>query len=309
MELSKIIHVEAEDPVLQFNADIFFTAASYESRAITIAERVDGKVGRKIALAYKELNREFSRQKNDRYFKDAGYEYVSCSASEAPDFHNLIHPLKGRQLNVLLDISCMTHKWYMGLLKYLHTGLHGIDIMNLRVVYLPAEYSDSSNEGKIKRMDSTCTERNNKKDHRKTALLLGISQDGLNVSKIIEKYQPDSLYLFYSDPAPDKRVIEKTLVNNHMLIDTIAIRNLIPYPISNGQQIYQQLSDLALMLRLTHRLVLVPRGPKIFSLVAMALQLSYPDIEVCYPEIRYKRLADRKPSEKPVIMDLVFENE
>jgi len=308
MELGRIVHVETDNIISGFSPDIFIAASGYESRATAIAEMLKDVPARKIVLSYKELNRDLNRPQNDLFFKKAGFQSFTFSGQEIPDFKAVFGQINTRRLNILLDISCMTRRWYHSLLQYLHTSMAGLDKLQLRVVYIPSEFVDSKNQGKFKKMATLCPERNGK-DSRKIALLLGISQDEIDSARIVEHFSPENLYLLYSDPAPDKRITEKTFVNNHELISSISIRNLIAYPIDNGQKIYQLLSDLALMLRLDHKLVVVPQGPKIFSLVAMALQLSYPDIDVCYPVIKYKKVIDRKPFGKPIVLDLKFENE
>ncbi len=309
MELAKIEHIETDDPLQNFTPEIFITASGYETRATAIAQKIDDRVNRKIALSYEEFSREHARLHNDLYFKNNQYEIIRYSSSESPDYHNVIKNIDKDQVNILFDISCMTKRWYHSFFQYLHSALHGTNRIHLRIVYFPSEFSEISNEGKFKGMTSAYNEKYTPRENKKTALFLGISQDSLCASKIIDFYKPDDLFLFYSDPATDKRFIEKVFINNHQLIESIAIRNLLSYPINNGRKIFQMLADQALLLRLDHRIVIVPQGPKIFALVSMALQLSYPDIQICYPDVRYKKVADRKPAGKPVILDLIFENE
>lgn len=309
MELSVISHVETANPLLGFEPDLFISASSFESRATVIARMLGESPARKVVFAYRENTKEFSRPENDRYFTENKFSIFTYSQSDIPDFHPVIGSPEKRNLKILIDISCMPRRWYHGLFSYLHSGIHGMDKVELRVLYIPSEFDSHPRDSRIKTMDSVCIDRGTITDGKKTALFLGLSQDPLNAIRVVEQIKPDSLYLFYSDPASDKRYIEKVFINNHPLIDSISIRNLIAYPGNNGQQIYQLLSDLALMLRLDHRLIAVPNGPKIFGLVTMALQMSYPDIQICNPDIRYKKLTDKKACGVPVALDLVFESE
>ena len=117
------------------------------------------------------------------------------------------------------------------------------------------------------------------------------------------------LFLFYADPPVDKQFVEKVFVNNHALINSIPIRNLIAYPIRNGQITYQILIDTILPLRNEYTVVLVPQGPKFFSVVAMLVHLGYPDIHISYPKFKKAPFVDRHPYDKPVGLEIHFERE
>ena len=121
--------------------------------------------------------------------------------------------------------------------------------------------------------------------------------------------KPDLVYLYYADPPAEKRFVEKVFVNNHKLIHEAPIRNLIAYPIRNGQAIYQSLINTILPLRNEYSIVLIPHGPKIFSIVSMLVHLGYPDIRISYPHFKKQVAANRLPKDKAVVLDILFEGE
>ena len=147
------------------------------------------------------------------------------------------------------------------------------------------------------------------KNKKKTALILGLGHEKNISDSIYKKVNPDLLYLFYSDPAADKKFVEEVFVNNHALINSIAIRNLVPYPIHNGQMIYQTLIDTVLPLRNEYSVIMVPNGPKFFSVVAQLVHLGYPDIQLAYPKYKKPPVVDQYPSDEPVALDVLFEGE
>ena len=81
------------------------------------------------------------------------------------------------------------------------------------------------------------------------------------------------------------------------------------YPIRNGQVIYQSLVDTILPLRHEYSIILIPQGPKIFSVVSMLIHMVYPDIRISYPLIKNPPAADRLPMDAPVVLDILFEGE
>ncbi len=106
-----------------------------------------------------------------------------------------------------------------------------------------------------------------------------------------------------------KRFVEKIFVNNHKLINEAPIRNLVAYPIRNGQAIYHSLINTILPLRNEYSIVLIPQGPKIFSVVSMLVHMGYPDIRISYPRFKKPSTADREPKDEPVALDILFEGE
>jgi hypothetical protein len=64
-----------------------------------------------------------------------------------------------------------------------------------------------------------------------------------------------------------------------------------------------------LPLRNEYSIVLIPHGPKIFSMVSMLVYLGYPDIRISYPSFKKHIIADRLPMDEPVVLDILFESE
>lgn len=121
--------------------------------------------------------------------------------------------------------------------------------------------------------------------------------------------KPDLLFLFYADPPAEKHFVEKVFVNNHSVINQTPIRNLIAYPINNGQTIYQELIDVILPLRRDYDISIIPQGPKVFSMACILLQMGYPDTALSYPVFKKAQVQDRLPCGAPVVLDILFEAE
>ncbi|MEZ5071728.1 MAG: hypothetical protein R2751_12370 [Bacteroidales bacterium] len=81
----------------------------------------------------------------------------------------------------------------------------------------------------------------------------------------------------------------------------------MPYPLRNREAIYQSLIRTLLPLRNEYQVVLVPQGPKIFSLAAMLVHLTYPDVQISYPVFKRNLAVERHGSGEPVVLDVLFE--
>jgi hypothetical protein len=172
-----------------------------------------------------------------------------------------------------------------------------------------AGYSDAEQSRKVKSVREFFQDQSGYSHQGRTALILGLGHEKYVCEGIYNAIKPDLVYLFYADPPVDKQFVDKVFVNNHSLINSTPIRNLISYPIRNGYAIYQSLINTILPLRNEYTIVLVPHGPKIFSLVAMLVHLGYPDAVISYPVFKKPPAVDRIPSGDPVLLDIIFVSE
>jgi hypothetical protein len=307
MELSAIAHIEP-DKLIDFEADLFITTLGFESRCTSIARRLEGKSCRKLALSQPDHHRVFSFEKNQNYFQNHGFEILPVS-TDVPDIASILKEVQGEQLNIIFDCTSMSQRWYYEFFRWFSDNQDDYSNVNLRFTYTMAGYVEPGHARKIRRIQDFLRVEDASRKKKKKALILGLGHER-NVSEdIFRMVKPDLLYLLYADPPADKQFVEKVFVNNHALIETTSIRNLIAYPISNGQMIYQSLIDIILPIRDDYCIVLIPEGPKIFSVASMLIHLGYPDTIISYPVFRKSQVLDRKPTGDPVILDVHFEGE
>lgn len=307
MELSVIQYVNP-GKLLDFEADIFITALGYETRCTIVARLIEGKDCTKIALSNSSHFKEYQYEKNLDYFKEWNYNILSVETG-GPDMGIILEQIKGDNIKIIIDCTSMSQRWIYEFFRWFSDEQVEFKLANLRIVYTPANYVDPGPAQKVKRIKEFLKTEDRTGKKKKKALILGLGHEENVCETIYKLVKPDLLYLFYADPAVDKQFVEKVFVNNHALTNVTPIRNLIAYPIRNGQLIYQNLIDTILPLRNEYSIILVPQGPKIFSVVSMLVHLGYPDTLISYPVIKKKPVVDRKPCGEPVVLDVHFEGE
>jgi hypothetical protein len=307
MEISTIIHTDP-DALRNFNADIFITTLGFEARCTNIARLYEDHACRKIALSRTDHLKEHSYKKNKEYYLSNGFEIIAIE-KEVPDVGALLTEHRNEQIDILLDCTSMSPRWYYEFFSWFSECQDLFEKARIRIAYTMAAFSDSHQSRKVKGVKEFLEAHENSTEIGKTALILGLGHEKHVGQEIFNKIKPDLLYLFYADPPVEKQFVEQVFVNNHSLIDTTPIRNLISYPIRNGQVIYERLIDTILPLRNKYTILLIPHGPKIFSLVAMLVHLRYPDIVISYPIFKRPPTQDRIPSGEPVILDILLEGE
>ncbi|HKK61095.1 MAG TPA: hypothetical protein VJ951_00965 [Bacteroidales bacterium] len=307
MELTDVIHATDQD-LNSFKADIFIAATGYEKRSTRIPELYTNSDAEKIVISSLEYKNDLSRKENDLYFKKCGFRFVNASMLKAPDFKLIL----GEQINdgvkILIDITSMPGIWYHSFFNYVLQQRLSKHI-EIRATYVPSAFQPPSRPGKkiqLKESPKIIDQNIRKKKDKNTALIMGLGSEKSICNKIYEIIQPDLTHLLYADPATDVKYVEKVLVNNHTVISKTPIRNLNSYPLYNSKMIYDFLIDLIMPLRLDMQVIIVPMGPKIFTLMAVLIQLSYPDIEVHYPQYKLKPLRDRNGTGYPMMVDLLF---
>lgn len=307
MELSAINHIEPEN-LTDFEADIFITTLGFESRCTTTARLMENKSCRKIALSRTDHIKDYSFNENKAYYSEQEYEIIPVD-TKVPDFGSILQNIPKGSINILLDCTSMSQRWYYELFSWLSESLDDYTSATLRFVYSMATYADSGPARKIKKIREIQRRdvRFNKKE--KKVLILGLGHEENICETIYKMVKPDLLYLYYADPPVDKQFVEKVFVNNHALIALTPIRNLIAYPIRNGQTIYQSLTNTILPLRDDYSILLIPQGPKIFSVVSMLVHLGYPDTQISYPVFKKPPAVDRLSCGEAVVLDIFFEGE
>lgn len=308
MEISSIRHIEPAS-LIDFQANLFITTLSHESRCTTISRRVENLVCKKIALCKcdDEVLKEFAYEENLNYFDQSGFDLVKLGKG-LPDVGQILGDLEGEEVKILFDCTSMSQLWYHEFFRWIGESQDRFSKLTIRFTYTLTAYVDEGPPKKVKKISEFVQgeSRNNK---QKKALILGLGHESRVSEAIYKKVKPDLLFLYYTDPPVDKRFVDKVFVNNHALINVTPIRNLIAYPVFNGQEIYQSLIDTILPLRNEYSILMIPHGPKIFSVATMLVQLGYPDTMIAYPLFRRGQILDRIPWGEPVIMDVLFEED
>lgn len=305
MELSSIQHIVPEK-LLDFQPDLFIASLSHETRSTSIAKLLEGVSCRKVALCSNSLVKEYAYLSNLKYFTDQGFEIFELDSNDTV-LDKILGTYASGEQKIMLDCTSMSQVSYYKVLSWFGEDLQ-VNSARLRLVYTMAAFVEEGSAPKVKKVKDFLKVKTSERK-RKRMLILGLGQEA-NVSEMICKIiKPDLLYLFYADPPAEKQFVEKVFVNNHSVINQAPIRNLIAYPINNGQAIYQTLIDVILPLRDEYAITIIPQGPKIFSMASMLLQMGYPDTVLSYPVFKRDQVQDRMPCGEPVVLDILFEGE
>ena len=307
MELSSIVHIDPSQ-LSDFKSEVFITCLGHEKRSTHVSKLLENYSCRKVALHSHTSPKDFSYEENREYLVNKNFELVSVD-TDVPDLEILLGSLSGDDIGVMIDCTIMPPSLYYQFFKWFDDIQDLPGVVRMRIIYTMANYLDLDTVTKVKEISPFIQADIKNSVKKKRALVLGMGHEKNICESIYKIVDPDLLYLFYADPPVEKKFVELTFIHNYALINATPIKNLISYPIRNGQAIYQSLINTILPLRHDHSIILIPHGPKIFSVVAMLVHLGYPDIRISYPSIKKPVAVDREPSGEPVVLDILFEGE
>jgi len=307
MELSSIQHIEPSQ-LSDFKPDIFIASLGHESRSTHVSRLLKNLKCRKVALESSTCIKDFSYEANREFLEKENFEIVKVE-SDIPQIESIFGFFGGKDVGIAIDCTNMPPAWYHRFLSWFDENQHFQGVVRLRIIYTIANFVNLEGAHKVKEIKSILHSDTKSTANKKKALVLGLGQEKNIGASILKMMNPDLLYLYYADPPADKKFVEHCFINNHGLINNTPIKNLISYPIHNGQSIYQSLINTILPLRNDYSIIIIAHGPKIFSLVAMLIHLGYPDVRISYPSFKKAPVADRSPLGEPVILDVLFEGE
>jgi hypothetical protein len=306
MELSTIKHIDPDHLGLE-DFDLFLTCLSHESRSVNIARMIEANSVEKLVLVPRQPLREHAFKENDKYLKNKRFQFEEVTGN-TPDFDKIFANFEGDNLNLMIDGSCMPPEWFRGILQWFAENPRDFKRVRIRIAITLAAFGSEGASLKLKNLNHL-SDNGNRTINKKQALLLGLGHEEGVSSAIIKKIKPDLVYLFYADPPVDKRFVEKLFVNNHSVIHSTPIRNLVAYPVHNCYEIYQILINIIMPLRNEYTISLVPRGPKVFSVASLLVNAGYPDTVISTPEFRKNPMIDKFPAGDPAVVDVFFEED
>lgn len=311
MELLKSKQISPDD-LQSFNYDLFLLASGYEQRSIYLAQNFHINANTKIALAFQERTKDYSRKSNDKFLIDNGFHLILSSGDQTstidPILDEVLKNSEKDHLYILIDYSSMTKVWYSELINYLISKTDTCDYITVHFSYTPAIYNEPKKAGNIKFNNPVSFPGKKKPETGKpTALVIGLGLDHQSAEYIWKTVKPELTVLLYADPTHDVQYVEKVFKFNQFLLDNTEVRNLINYPLNDLEKTDEIITNLFLGLRIRYNLVVAPLGPKVLALLILLMASRYPDINVLRVSSGANALPfDRIPFSNPLIYSAEF---
>lgn len=311
MELSKAGQISLEE-LSRMHFHAFFFADGSENRSGSLHALSCIRASRMILLTPVE-NRLLKKHRKASSFSAPGFEHLELEMHQSGRLTGLMDSIikasRNKEIAILFDYSEMPKAWYAGLFEYLMKNDLPCTRLTICFSYVPAAYQRSvgfsfHTSARPLVSGSHINDRNDQK-----ALVLGLGFAPEKALYLVRKIKPRSVFLLYADPTLDPEYTRQILKLNQKLIQTAGPSRLIPYPLDDAEKTEEIVSALAFDLRLSHKVLLAPLGPKIFTLICLMLYAKFPDIEIWSTGSAKDHVHHDFPLHKPLVIKSVFVRE
>ncbi len=307
-----IIHSEqvSFDYVYSNEIDLVIGVSGYEQRSPYLMERIRLGNETKLVLAFEDRKDELNRPRNDRIFKELGFQFISACGDLGLNVEDLVSSIpsgKKEVLRILVDYSCMTKPWYASFIDYFSQASLSWRKVDILFSYTGSAYVEPMKPKPLRMAEPLGYGSRGMMAGKPIALVIGLGYEKDRAEFLRKAVDPETTYCLYADPSSDQRFVEKVYINNFKLIDSLHKNQVFCYPLEDLTRTRQILTDLCLDLRLKYRIILAPLGPKPFALISMLVSTRYPDIEIWRVGAgKLESVYDRIPMGEPIVYRVEF---
>jgi hypothetical protein len=311
MELAQICQVNCRE--LRYEKIDFFIAASgYQIRSTYLAGMNPVPHAKKYMFSFSEDNHEALRLKHDSEFSEMGFKTFKSTSDKPEEVEELIKQLINtsslREVNLLIDYSCMPKQWFAAILEGITRNEFQAKKITVFFSYTPKKFSLGAQKNSIQYFGPMVLSKDHLRKSKPIALVVGLDNSFKSTMELIKKLNPAKIMAFIPDNTLDTEYTASVLENNKQLLDLLDRNDIIHYESLEPENINIKLTSKCLNLRLKHEVVIVPQGPKSFSLVSSLLSLRYPDIKL-WNIITTEKSHDRNNGAaegEPIVLKVTF---
>lgn len=311
MELAHICQVNHRELKYE-KIDYFLAASGYQTRSTFLAGVIAAPHAHKFMLSFSEENHVSLRKNNEAAFSEMGFQTYK-TASDSPDevemlIERICNTSSKREVILLVDYSCMPKMWFASILDSITRNDFHAEKITVFFSYTPKKFNLETQKNTIRYLGPMITSKDNLKKSKPVALVVGLDNSFKPTMELIRKINPATIMAFIPENRHDPDYTASVLENNKSLLNILDKNNIIHYETLEPESINSKLTSRCLDMRLKHEVVIVPQGPKSFSLISSLLSLRYPDVKL------WDIITASKPDDpnngaaegEPVVLKVVF---
>lgn len=300
------------DGSLDDRFDLYIGTLGYEARSSHLARHNLINANRKIALAFPEEDYA-SYLSNRDFLKGAQFEILPKGSGTLRQL--LDTAIRNRSadadqdFSILVDISSMSRPMLADIVFELSV-VEGAASVTVTFVYLPAEFVKENTEHAPVAVTEPVTAEFagwTSTPERPITAVVGLGYEHDLALGTIEYLEPTNVWVFVPK-GEDRRYDDAVNQANRTLKDMLRDERIMNYRVDAPARVHAILENLVFGLLQSSRPVLVPFGPKIFSLCCLLVARSYaPQITVWRVSGEtFAKPGDRKASGKIITLKTRF---
>lgn len=252
---------------------LFLFAINHEKRGLTAYNKLSSisQINKVVGFRYRN---------SSSIDLDKGIEEITISNHNEINewLDNFLKTRTTKEVNIVLDYSCMTKSWYYTIILFLSQKELNFKGVNVYFIYTPSIYAEplppkpNTDIAPLPGKYIVPTD-------KPKALIVCLGYEKSKAEGILEHLDPKEKYILYSKPALASDFVTKIEENNSDIISTHKDK-VITFPLNNLLKIERELTSLYYLLKDQYSIIIAPLGPKPFTLVAMLLSIKYKDIDI-----------------------------
>ncbi len=309
MELTHLNQIDFRELLLE-KIDCLIATTGNQPRCLHIAEKLHPLVPKKILI----IQGSDSKRNGEKYMPVfSGFDFATYDLSEKESvlLEDILHKIcnhPAHHVNIVVDYSCMPKKWYSLIIDCITRNTYLAERINLYLAYTPKVFEKNASRHNIDYIGPIVQHRDLLKDKKPVSLIASLDLNHNSVQEAISKIKPQKLLAFIPHCTHDPGYSQLVMDNNKSLLGKLDSNCIINYEIDRPEEINTLLTSYCLDERIASEVMIMPQGPKTFSMMSMLLSVRYPDVklwEIILKDQKYT--ADHgAPAANPVIVKVSF---
>ncbi len=278
MELSHLNQINFNE--LRFEKiDCMIAACGTQPRCYDLAEKLHPVISKKLLLTdNKSCNSIFYEN-----FISFGFRNFSTQENEPFVIENILKEVcqvNKTQLNLLIDYSCMPKRWYALIIECITRHSFIAQRINLFFSYTPKIFERKEGKPDIDYLGPILINRDVPKEKKPVSLIASLDNSNSSMMKAIHAVNPQKILAFVPHCTHDPGYSRLVMETNKKLLERLDSNSIINYNADSPEEINSLLTSYCLDQRIASEVVIVPQGPKTFSMMSMLLSVRYPDVKL-----------------------------
>jgi len=281
MELTHLNQIDYNE--LRFERiDCIIATCGSQPRCLHLAEKLHKTIPKKILLTQDESDNK-NRNKYLHIFSTYGFENFSTAENESIVIDNILKELcqiSSHQINILIDYSCMPKNWYAMIIDSITRNSYKASRINLFFSYTPKIFERKVGRNAVDYFGPILFNRDSLKDKNPVSMIASLDNRHSSIMEAIRVVKPQKLLAFVPHCMHDPEYTNLVLENNKPLLERLDCNSIINYDADRPEEINTLLTSYCLDQRIASEVIIVPQGPKTFSIMSMLLSIRYPDVKL-----------------------------
>ena len=282
--------------------DMLICGCGYETRSVLVAQKFETKdVGLKLAYCFVDPENDERILQHRKYFTENGFKVINMKGDDADGFRNsflgYFNPfIRGHEV-ITIDISSMTRIWYATFMSVFSS--YDIPLTHLTCVYYYSQREQVVDRDIVGMKLTPMQEYSNiSVPDKPTALVVGVGEYSDVANYLTEYFNAEHVYCFYPGESLNPAIRQS---------GPAGIVEWRRYTFHNMIKTFSDLRDICASLIHDYRVVIIPCGPKLFTMIALLLKNIMKEVDIWKAEMSQRCYADVAPNGNIIQVEIEYD--